>query len=75
MLCLCAHGKRERRLEEEGDSMGDWTPHMLEMVPLVCDRELSGRQSQTRMRCPDLSRKVVGLHVSATHGKVLWSRR
>jgi hypothetical protein len=51
--------------------MGDWTPNIPEMVLLVCDYELIGRQSQTWVRCPDRGRKVVGRHVSTTHGKAL----
>jgi hypothetical protein len=74
-LCLCAHGKRERRSEEEGDSMGDWTPNMLEMVALARDRELSGRQSQTWVRFPALGCKAVRAHVSTPEGKALWSCR
>ncbi len=33
---------------------------------------LTGRQSQTWIRFPDLGWKVVGAHVSTTDGKALW---
>jgi hypothetical protein len=55
--------------------MGDWTPNIPEMVAPVRDYEPIGRQSQTRARFPALGCKVVSAHVSATHGKALWSCR
>ncbi len=64
-------GLKEKRIRLEILTLGrDFATTNLEFK--VRGRALTGRQSQTWIRFPDLGWKVVGAHVSTTDGKALW---
>ncbi len=64
-------GLKEKRIRLEILTLGrDFATTNLEFKPR--GQALTGRQSQTWIRFPDLGWKVVGAHVSTTDGKALW---
>ncbi len=64
-------GLKEKRIRLEILTLGrNFATTNLEFK--VRGRALTGRQSQTWIRFPDLGWKVVGAHVSTTDGKALW---
>jgi hypothetical protein len=63
-------GLKEKRIRLEILTLGrDFATTNLEFKPR--GQALTGRQSQTWIRFPDLGWKVVGAHVSTTDGKAL----
>ncbi len=64
-------GLKEKRIRLEILTLGrNFATTNLEFK--VRGQALTGRQSQTWIRFPDLGWKVVGAHVSTTDGKALW---
>jgi hypothetical protein len=64
-------GLKEKRIRLEILTLGrDFAATNLEFK--VRGKDLTGRQSQTWVRFPDLGWKVVAAHVSTTDGKASW---
>ncbi len=64
-------GIKEKRIRLEILTLG-WDFATTNLEFRVRGQALTGRQSQTWIRFPDLGWKVVGAHVSITDGKALW---